>query len=269
MGRILIAVLVLLFSVEAWAADPSIPTKNVNIYGGAQAAVTAVGSGYANLLINDVQKILSGNSITFGPNTQLMITPGSGVSVSTGASVYFLGPIIAGPYQLVWGNGASVFGQEATNGYYRQEWDGKSGTSGIFDGTLSRTVTTGVSTTSDITSSGTITGGFFRVNLTSSETLSGTTLKGASIANYGSTNEVTGTVVPVFVGASFNIEIAGNTHYVIQFNASDSVIGVSNFNSGNSVIFMSGQAGSCFGSFSYLAANKWIASGVSVLTRNK
>ena len=104
--------------------DPDVSTRNVNSYGGLQSAVTAIGAGNANILITDIQNIITGNSATIGPNTRLHITPGSGISVHSGASLFIYGPIVAGPYRIIYGSGDSVFGVNAHAGIFYDIWDG-------------------------------------------------------------------------------------------------------------------------------------------------
>lgn len=97
---------------------------NVDGFGGFLSAITAAGTNDCSLLVTRVHDVVAGTSCTVSPNTELIFTPGSGISVHSGATVEFNGSIVAGPYRIVFGSGDSVFGTRATEPFFINAWIG-------------------------------------------------------------------------------------------------------------------------------------------------
>lgn len=81
--------------------------KNVNLYGGLTAAVTAIGATETTLLITDSQIVAADLSI---PTTmQLFITRGGDIAVAGGEVLTINGTILAGAYQIFSGAGTVTY----------------------------------------------------------------------------------------------------------------------------------------------------------------
>ena len=260
----------------AWGSDPDVPFKNVNDFGGVVSAVTQVGSSNNALLFTDIQTVHSGISVTFGPNTELHFMPGSGVSIATGATVYVYSPVVAGNYRIFYGNGVSYFYTGPMEGFFQDRWIGgtssiglgkQPGSSYVLDiGGSFRATNIQDSTFSSTKEA---TGAFYIANLTNSATLAGDTLYGGALSNLNALSEVTATVPTGLKGMNFSFDNSGTTPYVVSFNVSDTILGINNFVSGSSTIYLIGAAGSSYGSARCIADGKWMISGASVTTRNK
>jgi hypothetical protein len=307
MGRILrwyfafliCALAAIFYSGYASGKSYQIPTRNVNSYGGLISAVTAVGSDYASLLITDLQSIPAGVSVTISPNTELIFTRGtgvteSGISVASGASLFVYGSIVAGPYRVFFGSGHSEFGQSAVSAFFYDGWRG--GTSGYGLGKTPRSdykldvagslsgslpfsdlsgqaansqlpnpVESGVSAIND-----TITGKIFVANVTSSGTETGNTLYGGWVGNLNATSEVTRTLPAVQDGMNIVYQLRQAQHaLLIELNSGDALYGMADFDSGASVIELSGATMSAQVTLTYGGPNIWCLSSVSATYRNK
>jgi len=268
------------------------PARNVNGYGGFIGAVTAVGANDANLLITDIQNIPSGNSVTVSPNTQITFTPGSGISVHSGASLYYYGSIIAGPYRIIFGSGDSIFGVNATKGPFYDGWrddassatgygfggeprdgykfdvTGKMGATditGSFSGSLPFTDLTGQATnaqlpdpvTSGVSTVQPIVAGVSIYNITTSQTLTREMTGGAFIGNYGAISEVTLWGLPAIKGMTYNVSLdqdqtSGSTIWYVV-NAADTIINKPGFVTGSGASAIKLSGTTGAGSFTFKA----------------
>lgn len=134
MGRILVVAAYLAFVASVVAGIlfygvTTAPTSNihnrasnVDVFGGFLSAITAVGADNRSLLITRMHTVPTGTSCTVGPNTELIFTPGSGISIAPGATVEFRGPIVAGSYRVIYGSGDSVFGTAAMEPFFQNAW---------------------------------------------------------------------------------------------------------------------------------------------------
>ena len=123
------------------------------------------------------------------------------------------------------------------------------------------------------TTVGSITGKVWNGNLTASGSLSGKTVYGGLIGNYGAKSEVTGTLTATQEGMNIAFQLrqdqtSGST-IIVVVNAADSVLGISNFSSGASVIMLSGTTMGSYAVMNYVAPNIWAIQGTDIETRNQ
>jgi len=99
-------------------------SNNVDAFGGFLSAISAMGTDDQSLLVTRVHAIPSGTSCSVPAHIELVFAPGSGVSIESGATVEFWGPVVAGSYQVFYGSGHSEFGSETMEPYWLEAWIG-------------------------------------------------------------------------------------------------------------------------------------------------
>lgn len=107
---------------------------NVDALGGLLSAVTAAGSSDTALLLTRIHTIPAGTGCTVPGTLELVFTPGSGISVASGATLTYQGSVVAGPYRVFYGSGESTFTAGALEAPFNGLWTG--GVSGYGIGTV-------------------------------------------------------------------------------------------------------------------------------------
>lgn len=99
-------------------------SNNVDAFGGFLSAISAMGTDDQSLLVKRIHTIPSGTSCSVPSNVELVFAPGSGISIESGATVEFWGPVVAGSYQVFYGSGHSEFGSETMEPFWIEAWIG-------------------------------------------------------------------------------------------------------------------------------------------------
>lgn len=122
------------FGLRAESGNIHARAVNVDAFGGLLAAVTAAGTDNTALLVDRVHTIPAGTGCTLLETTEVIFTPGSGISVASGATLNYQSAPVAGPYRIFYGSGESTFTAGALEAPFNGLWVG--GASGFGLGTL-------------------------------------------------------------------------------------------------------------------------------------